>query len=175
MNTQRIFLFLGISTLAITTGCEMMPKPKVENAQFWQRINASETVYINGPKAQQLLNRDISKCVTELRELERLGQIKNSIPMDVRGNVLPPDEKQLRQIDSPERDGYLFAEHKNYESFDGCMLYNGWERTQSVNYETARRAEKNFFRNHIDFDEQGMSEHMKRGKEQNLNRPDYNE
>lgn len=150
MTANRIILFLGISTLAVTAGCAGN-KPHVDHGQYWQRLAASETIYINGPKAQQLLNRDIARCVTELRELESLGQIKNAIPTDIKGRVLNPDEQELRRVDTPERDGYLFSEHKNYEDFEGCMREQGWERTQSVSYKTAARAKKNFFANHIDF------------------------
>jgi len=174
MKTNRIFFFFAVSTLAVTAGCQTI-KPKVDNAQYWQRSKTSETVYINGPKAQQLLNRDIARCVTELRELERLGQIKDAIPTDIHGKVVRPDEEQLKKIDSPERDGYLFAEHKNYQTFEGCMEYSGWERTQTVSYEVAKRAEKNFFANHINFDEDGMSSNAKRGEETTLKDANYND
>lgn len=149
MKTNRIILFLGISALATTAGCTS--KPKIDDAQHWQRTNVSEAAYINGPKAQQLLNRDIARCVTELRELEQLGQIKNAIPTNARGRILNPDEKELKSVDSPERDGYLFAEHKNYQNFEGCMSHSGWERARTLSYEAVERAKKNYFANHIDF------------------------
>lgn len=172
MNTNRIILFLGISTLALTAGCSS--KPKTEQGQYWQRTNASETIYINGPKAQQLLNRDIARCVTELRELERLGQIKDAIPTNTKGRVLDPDEAKLAKVDSPEREGYLFAEHKNYQDFEGCMDHAGWERTTVVSYEAVDRAEKNFFANHIKFKD-GMEAHSKQGNDKTLDNANYNE
>jgi len=174
MKTNRIFFFLGISTLAITAGCTST-KPKVDHGQYWQRSSTPETIYINGPKAQQLLNRDIARCVTELRELERLGQIKNAIPTTKNGRVLNPDELELLEIDTPERDGYLFAEHKNYNDFESCMAASGWERTQTVTYATAKRAKKNFFANHIDYNNDGMDEFVEKGNDKSLDNDDFNE
>ena len=172
MKTNRIFFFLGISVLAVTVGCET--KPKVKQGQYWQRANTSETIYINGPKAQQLLNRDIASCVTELRELERLGQIKDAIPTTKNGRVLNPDEKTMHEVDTPERDGYLFAEHKNYTDFESCMAASGWERTQTITYETAKRSEKNFFANHIDFKNK-RDEHVVKGDDKSLDNDDFND
>lgn len=149
MKTGRIVLLIGISTLAVTAGCSS--KPKIDDAQHWQRANVSEAAYINGPKAQQLLNRDIARCVTELRELEQLGQLKNAIPTNTRGRILNPDEKELRSVDSPEREGYLFAEHKNYHNFEGCMDHAGWERARTLTYAAIERAKTNYYSNHVDF------------------------
>ena len=173
MKTNRIILFIGISALAVTAGCSST-KPKVDNGQYWQRTNASESIYINGPKAVQLLNRDIARCVTELRELERLGQIKDAIPTNSKGRVLNPDEAELKRVDSPEREGYLFAEHKNYHDFESCMDHAGWERTTTVSYEAVERAESNFFANHIKFKD-GMDADSKRGDDATLDNSDYND
>ena len=173
MKPNRIILFFGISALAVTAGCSST-KPQVDNGQYWQRTNASETTYINGPKAVQLLNRDIARCVTELRELERLGQIKNAIPTNSKGRVLNPDEAELKRVDALEREGYLFAEHKNYQDFEGCMDHAGWERTTTVSYEAVKRAEKNFFANHINFKD-GMDAHAKKGDDKTLDNTSYND
>lgn len=172
MKTSRIILFFGISALAVTGGCESTPK--VDNAQYWQRSNATETTYINGPKAQQLLNRDIARCVTELRELERLGQIKDAIPTTASGRLLNPDEIEMKKADTPLREGYLFGEHKNYEDFEGCMDHAGWERTRTISYEATKRSENNFFANHINFKE-GMLADSKRGEDQSLGTDEYND
>lgn len=149
MKTGRIVLLIGISTLAVAAGCSS--KPKIDDAQYWQRSNASEAAYINGPKAQQLLNRDIARCVTELRELERLGQLRNAIPTNTRGRILNPDEMELKSVDSPEREGYLFAEHKNYNDFESCMTHAGWERAKTLSYTAVERAKRNYYSNHVDF------------------------
>jgi len=150
MKTNRIFLFLGISALAITAGCSATKKAKIDNsAQYWQRVAASESTYLNGPKAQQLLNRDIARCVTELRELERLGQVKNAIPMDRKNKILSPDDYNAKHKSTIERDGYLFGEHKNYSDFEGCMGEQGWERTRFITPRAESYAAKNYFANHV--------------------------
>ena len=119
--------------------------------QYWQRVSVSETVYQRGPKAQQILNRDIARCVTELRELERLGAVKNAIPTDISGRVLDPDEKELLDWDSPERDQHLFAEHEDYHDFEGCMLAGGWERVLHVPYDVADQAREDYLDAHVDY------------------------
>jgi hypothetical protein len=103
-----------------------------DRAQYWQRFSVSESIYMRGPKAQQMLNRDIARCVVELRELERLGVLKNAIPTDPEGRVLDPDENALLDHDYPERDDNLFAEHENYHDFESCMQSKGWERVRQV-------------------------------------------
>ncbi len=153
MASKR-FLFLACAaTAASLTACTGTPvDKKLEfGSQYWQRINVSESVYIRGPKAQQMLNRDISRCVTELRELERLGVMKNSIPVDGTGRVLDPDDKELEDWDTPERDRHLFAEHTNFHDFDSCMLAGGWERTSHVPFDVAERARDVYIQEHIDY------------------------
>ena len=142
MTTNRILLFIGISTLAMTAGCSSNT-PDLEHAQYWQRSTVYESIYMNGTKAQEMLNRDIARCVTELKELERLGQLDNPVPTD--------DKQILSKVDTPERDGYLFAEHKNYTNFESCMDHAGWERTSNITPETAERSRRNFFANHVSF------------------------
>ncbi|MCB1839868.1 MAG: hypothetical protein KDI61_06380, partial [Alphaproteobacteria bacterium] len=90
--------------------------------QYWQRVSTSSAIFLRGPKAQQMLNRDIARCVVELRELERLGAVKNAIPEYADGLVLSEDEMRLAGWDTPERDEQLFAEHSDYQDFEGCML-----------------------------------------------------
>lgn len=146
---------LGFSALialgACTTG------PKIDGGQYWQRKSMSEAIYAQGPKAQQMLNRDISHCVVELRELEGLGSIKDAIPTDSHGRVLDPDEtksadeKALEDWDTPERDGHLFAEHTDYHDFEGCMLAKSWERIKYVPYDVAKGSRHTWFESHIDY------------------------
>jgi len=142
MKNRSIILTTLAATLALSA-CGH--KPDIDKAQYWQRTTASDMAYINGPKAQQMLNRDIARCVTELRELERLGQIKSPIKVNNINRSLNPDKRRLSDIDATDRDGYLLAEHSNYQDFEACMDANGWDRTNSVNYDVADRAKKNFF------------------------------
>ncbi len=147
--TLRHTSLLGFSALLALGACTS--GPKIDNGQYWQRTDVSEAIYVEGPKAQQILNRDISHCVVELRELEGLGSIKDAIPTDKSGKILDPDEREVADWDSPERDGSLLSEHSNYHDFDGCMRFNGWERIKYVPYKVAAKSRKTWFTSHVDF------------------------
>ena len=99
-----------------------------------------------------MLNRDISRCVVELRELERLGTLKDAIPTDLYGKTLDPNELALRDYDAPERDKHLFAEHSDYADFESCMFDKGWERVEHAPYDVARVGRQNYLRAHVDYD-----------------------
>lgn len=138
-------LMLGLSVMALGACSASMKKEINDNGRYWQRIDATDSVYQRGPKAQQMLFEDMSRCVTELSEYERLGAIKNAIPAetwDKDGKKINPDSPagRMADYDSPERNGYLMAEHLDYHDFDGCMRAKGWERVKYMNYETADRA-----------------------------------
>ncbi len=137
---KRRFFTLLLPFSLLLTACSTYD---LDDGQYWERSNSSDMAYVTGPKAQQMLNRDIARCVTELRELERLGQIKNPIPVDSGGRVLDPDERKMAKHDVTDRDGYLLAEHQNYQDFESCMYAGGWRRTQYVPYDVADRAKKN--------------------------------
>jgi hypothetical protein len=146
---------LTVSVLAplfVVTACGAPVNKNIEfGGQYWQRASVSEAVYQQGPKSQQMLDRDIARCVTELRELERLGAVKNAIPVDMTGRVLDPDDKELEDWDTPEREEHLFAEHSNYHDFESCMLDGGWERVLHVPYDVAEEARDNYVRAHKDY------------------------
>lgn len=127
-------------------------KDEIENSgQYWQRVSASSAIYTRGPKAQQILNRDIARCVVELRELERLGAIKDAIPEYAEGIVLADAEAELAGWDTPERDDELYAEHSDYSDFEGCMLEKGWERIKYVPFEEAAQARDNYLSSHSEY------------------------
>lgn len=138
-------------TVLILSACAGEPIPEVVDGQYWQRSNASEATYMQGAKAQALLNRSIARCVVELRELERLGMVRNAIPADVNGRVLDPDQMKLDEWDSPERDGELYAEHFDYQDFEGCMLAKGWERVEYLPYDMAERARQEYLKAQYDY------------------------
>ena len=173
MKADRLILFIGISAMAVTAGCSA--RPKVEDGQYWQRVHASESVYINGPKAQHLLNRDISRCVTDLRELEKLGQLRDAIPTDTKGQIITPDEMKIRSIDTPEREGYIYAEHKNYHNFEDCMAYAGWERVKTLTYAATERAEQNYYANHVDYKDGKKPDVTNQGQKASLENDDFND
>ena len=149
MRLKSSALLLATTALALAA-CSATPVKKSE--QFWERKNMSEAIYAQGPKAQQMLNRDIASCVVELRELEGLGTTKNAIPTDSAGRVLDPDELALADWDTPERDGQLLAEHSNYMDFESCMGEKGWERISHVPFEVAAKGRENYKRAKIDYD-----------------------
>ena len=148
--TRSIFL-VGTAALITLSACTSLDEKRLEGSQYWQRVSVSEAVYQRGPKAQQILNRDISRCVVELRELERLGAVKNAIPAGISGRVLDPDQKPMDDWDSPERDKHLYAEHADYHDFEGCMLAKGWERIEHVPYDVSKNARKNHLKAHVDY------------------------
>ena len=151
LKSQRIFLF-GFASLLAVTACT--PGKNVEDVggQFWQRVSVSESVYQQGPKAQQMLNRDISRCVVELRELERLGTLENAIPTDIQGRTLDPDQKALYDVDTPDREADMLTELKDYNDFESCMQERGWERVEHVPFDVARKGRINYLRAHVNYD-----------------------
>lgn len=126
-------------------------EPDLRKSQYWERASVSETVYMRGAKSQQMLNRDIARCVTQLRELERLGQLKNAIPPDRYDELTSTAQLERLEWDTPEREGALFSEHTDFHNFDGCMKAKGWRRTKNVPYETALRAEETYRANHVTY------------------------
>ncbi|MEZ5813165.1 MAG: hypothetical protein R3E13_00320 [Alphaproteobacteria bacterium] len=164
-----IFSFIAVLAL---TACSSQTIDDV-GGQFWQRSSVSEAIYQQGPKAQQMLNRDISRCVVELRELERLGTLKNAIPTDLRGRTLDPNEQALYDWDAPERDKHLYAEHSDYADFESCMAERGWERVEHTPFDVSRKGRENYLRAHVD--KEFESDELKRKRSKGRSRPSTNE
>jgi len=131
-------------TLAVTACTGRPVYRNFEGPHYWQRVSTSESIYQQGPKAQQMLQRDVAHCVIELRELERMGLVKDAIPTDIEGRILDPDELELRDWDKPARDQHLYMEHGNYHDFESCMLFKGWERVAHVPYDMKERNMKDY-------------------------------
>ena len=147
-----------------------------KNGQYWQRKDATSAVWQQGPKAQQVLNRDISRCVTELGELERLGQIKSAFPAEKKDTDTTADgaRKALMDWDTPERDGYLLAEGAQYMDFETCMKSKGWERVMYVPHRVAERSADAYVQNHVVLGSRSKYEgentdHEKEGPYEDLN------
>ena len=119
-----------------------------QKGQYWQRTSASSAVYMRGPKAQQILHRDISTCVVELKELQRLGSIKEAFPAGLDQNGFPIDpespEGNMAKFDTPQRDGDLVAEVYDYTDFETCMREKGWERAEVMPRLSAGKARENY-------------------------------
>ena len=77
---MRSLLALGLIFSFATPAFSGVNDRIEQSGQYWQRVHTSSALYLRGPKAQQMLNRNIARCVVELRELERLGAVKNAIP-----------------------------------------------------------------------------------------------
>ncbi len=148
MMIMRSFLTLVLAATFALPAMAGVNDDIEQKGQYWQRVSASSALYLRGPKAQQMLNRDIARCVTELRELERLGAVKDAIPEYLDGLTLSKDEATLAGWDSPERDKELFAEHSDYIDFEGCMLAKGWERIKYVPFDVAKDARDNYTNTH---------------------------
>lgn len=159
---KRSRFILGFAALLTLSACGTAKVAGDVGGQFWQRTASSDSLYMRGPKAQQILNRDISRCVVELRELERLGTLKNAIPTDLTGHVLTQDELEVADWDSPERDKHLFAEHSDYHDFETCMGSKGWERVEHVPYDTANKGRENYLAAHVDYGEENMPQKSKK-------------
>lgn len=111
-----------------------------ERADYWQRSDSVSALYLTGPKAQHQLNKDIAACVAEVKELVRLGSIRQATPPA--GVAMEPG---LRAgWNGPTRDGPLYTEYTDFQDFDGCMKYKGWDRVNYVRPLTARAASQNY-------------------------------
>lgn len=150
MSYRPLAILFG-SLLLTTTACQSVD---LEGSRFWQKEKTSEGIYQRGPKAQQMLQRDIARCTSEIRELTRLGAIKSSFPPDpsqsgtsnTQESYAYPSsqERNISKWDTPEREGYLLVENGDYYDFEGCMMAKGWERTQFVDYDIIRQSRNDY-------------------------------
>lgn len=130
---------LSLVVLSVSACSSMMTKPEQE-AALWNRTDASSALYMRGPKAQHQLHKDISSCVSEVKELSRLGTIRNANPpAGIETNVGLADKWQ-----SPKGDGPLHTEFRDFNDFESCMSFKGWERTNYVRHDQIERAHSNY-------------------------------
>lgn len=118
--------------------------------EYWQRVSSSSSLHTRGPKAQQLLHKDIARCIVELNELAHIEAIREAVPADGiphSGNPKDPSTPagQLAHWDTPQRDGDLRHEHVEYHDFETCMRYKGWERISYVPYDVRKRAKDTYY------------------------------
>lgn len=155
MRSKISLTALALLTTLSVSACGSPVNLNTTDGQYWQRSSVSDAAYQQGPKAQQMLNRDIASCVTELKELERLGSIRNAIPANTHnGKVYSRDEVALMEQDTPSREKYLFAEHGGFHDFETCMIYKGWERVAHVPFDVAHESRKNYLKAHINYEYQ---------------------
>jgi hypothetical protein len=183
MRIKSFPLFCGTAALLALSACSWSVDDYLDTSQYWQRSEASSATYTRGPKAQQMLKEDIANCVFEMRELERLGGVRESIPTDKDGRVLDPPEleaerkrieQELEDWDTPERKGQLYAEHSDYHDFEGCMLAKGLERTKFVPYEVDKLSKDQYLASHIGY-QRHKDEYEESVRTNNDNFSDLNE
>ena len=151
---MRSFLVLGLAlTFSFPSFAGSVNDDIEHKGQYWQRVHASSALHLRGPKAQQMLNRDIARCVVELKELERLGGIRDGIPEYLDGVVLSDTEARIAGWDTPERDRELLAEHSDYIDFEGCMISKGWQRIKHVPFDVAEQGRETYLFTHTKFRE----------------------
>lgn len=109
-------------------------------ADYWQRADRVSAQYMTGPKAQHQLHTDLSSCVAEVREMVRLGSIREASPP----KGLGVDADLKGGWNSATRNGPLYMEYTPYQDFDGCMMAKGWERVDFVKPVIADRAAHNY-------------------------------
>lgn len=137
INKHMKKLFL-ISLLAVAA-CEST-EPKQPNAAYWQRADIHSALYMRGPKAQHQLHKDIAECVTSVKELSRLGSIRDANPP----SGIEMNTNLAKDWQSPQGDGPLHAEFFDYVDFESCMTHKGWSRTAYVKPEVMERAKANY-------------------------------
>lgn len=140
---RLVFLFPALLVLG---ACES--RINLDEARYWERSDVREATYLEEPKAQNMLHKDIADCVVSMRELEREQAIRHAIPGDTGPDGVVPDpataEGSLAQWDTPDHKGYLRAEHSDSHDFENCMQAKGWDRLEYMPYDVADRARKNY-------------------------------
>lgn len=130
MRTGGSFVFAACIALVVCAACT--PTAAIwRKADYWQRSNIRDSVQLDSVKAQTWLNRDIAQCVTAVKDQERLAALREAMPADG-SSYADPAQARLAVWDTPERDGYLRAEHMPFHDFESCMVYRGWERIDTV-------------------------------------------
>ena len=151
ISKKSILILTSLSTLGLAA-CHGSVESRMNEAKYWQRQSSSSALYLQGPKAQQMLHQNIAECVGEIAELERLGEIRRAIPANYNsGNTIEnrtASQRQLDDWDSPERDGYLYNEHLDYHDFETCMNAKGWERAEFLPYTEADMARQEYLNRH---------------------------
>ena len=149
MSRYSLLLMSVATSLALSARAtdKVTDKDLRERGHYWQRASAGSALYLRGPKAQQMLHRDLSRCVVEIRELERLGSVRHHTPAETEGGKAPDPETpagELATYETPEREGHLYAEHLEYHDLESCMITNGWERVEHVPYNVGAESRETY-------------------------------
>ncbi|TVQ82340.1 MAG: hypothetical protein EA357_09830 [Micavibrio sp.] len=134
---------IGVLAVIFVAGCT--PKPRDMADAYWQRVEAHSALYMTGPKAQQRLDQDISRCVREIDELVELDALRETTPPDTRSAYHRALKKSgdLDYLETPARYKDARIDHSDFHDFESCMRHKGWERVRYVRYHHADRAHHN--------------------------------
>lgn len=133
---KKILLLLPL----LITACATQQTSPNDDAEFWNRTDMSSALYMRGPKAQHQLHMHIASCVSEVKELSRLGTIRNANPPHgIEMNVGLADKWQ-----SPRGNGPLYTEFRDFHDFESCMNFKGWERTNYVRDDQIDKSRSNY-------------------------------
>lgn len=137
---MKKFLLLTLCAASLTACAGTKQTSFEQEADFWERSDSVSLLYLRGAKAQHQLHKDISSCVTEVKELTRLGTINNARPpanIEMNSNL-------AKGWQSPSRDGALHAEYQDFHDFESCMNYKGWRRVSYVRPSQIEQARTNY-------------------------------
>lgn len=134
---KKLLILIPVILSACTMAQHTDPN---RDANFWNRTNMNSALYMRGPKAQHQLHKDISSCVSEVKELSRLGTIRDANPpSNIEMNVGLADKWQ-----SPKGDGPLYTEFRDFHDFESCMNFKGWERTNYIRPDQVEKSRTNY-------------------------------
>jgi len=137
---MRYFLFAGLAVLTLGACAGVEHTSLEKESHFWERSESVSALYLRGPKAQHQLNHDIAACVSEVKELTRLGTIRKANPPS--GILM--HEGLATGWQSPTRDGPLYTEFRDFHDFESCMEFKGWKRTYYMRPEQIENAKGNY-------------------------------
>lgn len=141
---KRKFTVLAVAASALAlASCAYVPPA---GQAYWQRLEDNSALYMTGPKAQQQLEEDIATCVRQVDELVELDALKKATPPDTHSEYHRALEASgdLDWYDTPTRYGDKKISHKDFQDFEGCMRFAGWERVRFVRYHVAKQARNNY-------------------------------
>lgn len=137
---MKHFIFAGLAALTLGA-CAGTDRTSLEKeSHFWERSESVSALYLRGPKAQHQLNHDIAACVSEVKELTRLGTIRDANPPA----GIRMHQGLAKGWQSPTRDGPLHTEFRDFHDFESCMEFKGWKRTTYVRPEQVENAKTNY-------------------------------
>ena len=139
---SKFGILAALSSIAVLSACIVPPTGQA----YWQRVEDHSAMYMTGPKAQQTLDEDLAGCVREVDELVELGALRAATPPDTHTEYLHALEASgdLDWYDTPTRHGVKNVSHTEYQDFEGCMRYRGWERVRFVRYQTALKSQQTY-------------------------------